>query len=200
MKKKNYEGDTMKTSDKCESIFQAQIAMQSEMTNIAMDSQGYGYKYTSLKTLIAHVRPIMAKHGLGFFQTTTSKENGEVGVTTRLIHTSGEWIEDTMTAPLTKLAKMNEYQVAGSVITYFRRYALSALLGIASDEDMDVQGEVVKIDTKQIGIINNLVNQSGTELNMFCSAYNIKHLAELNSSDFPKAVKQLEAKIKKANQ
>ena len=189
----------MKTSEKVNEIFKAQVAMQEEMTNIAKDSKGYGYSYTSLEKLIEHIRPVLAKNGLGFFQSNTSTDDGRIGVTTRIIHTSGEWVEDTMTAPLTQLAKMNEYQVAGSVITYFRRYALASMVGVASDEDMDVQGEVVKIDNKQIGIINNLINESGTELSMFCTAKNIKHLAELNASDFPTAVAQLQAKIKKAN-
>jgi hypothetical protein len=189
----------MKTSEAKENIFASLIAMQSEMTNIAKDSKGYGYSYTSLEKLIDHIRPIASKHDIGFFQTTTSSENGEVGVTTRVIHKSGEWVEDTMTAPLTKLAKMNEYQVAGSVITYFRRYALSAMFGIASDEDIDVQGEVTRIDNKQAGIINNLVVESGTDLSMFCSAYKIENLMQLPQISFQKAVSQLQAKIKKAN-
>jgi hypothetical protein len=189
----------MKTSESTKNIFAAQIKMQSEMSNIAKDSEGFGYKYTSLEKLIAHSKKVLFDNGLGYIQTNTSTDDGKVGVTTRLIHTSGEWVEDTMTAPLYKLAKMNEYQVAGSVITYFRRYALASMIGVASDEDMDVQGDVARIDNKQIGIINNLVNQSNTDLQMFFTAYDIKNLTELKASDFPKAVSQLEAKIKKAN-
>ena len=136
----------MKTSEKVDLLFKAQVAMQAEMKNIAKDSKGYGYNYTSLEKLIEHVRPVLAKHKLGFIQTNTSKESGDVGVTTRLIHESGQWVEDTMTAPLYKLAKMNEYQVAGSVITYFRRYALASIIGVASDEDMDAQGEVQAVN------------------------------------------------------
>lgn len=131
----------MKTSETTSSIFKAQIALQSEMTNIAKDSKGYGYNYTSLEKLIDHCKKPLSDNKMGFIQTNTSSEDGKIGVTTRLIHESGEWVEDTMTANLYKLAKMNEYQVAGSIITYFRRYALASMLGIASDEDIDVSGE-----------------------------------------------------------
>ena len=191
----------MQTSNEVNELFKAQVAMQKEMTNIGKDSKGYGYNYTSLEKLIEHARPILAKHKLGFIQSNTSTDDGKVGVTTRLIHETGQWVEDTMTAPLYKLAKMNEYQVAGSIITYFRRYALASMLGIASDEDMDASGDVqqqMTIDNKQAGIINNLVVESGTELSMFCSAYNIQNLMQLPAHEFQKAVNQLQAKIKRA--
>lgn len=190
----------MKTSESVKEIFSAQIKMQSELKNVAKDASGYGYKYTKLETLIDHVKPVLFNNGLGYIQTNTSTEDGRVGVTTRLIHTSGEWAEDTMCAPLYKLAKMNEYQVAGSVITYFRRYALASMLGIASDEDIDATGEQVTqtIDMKQANIINSLINESGTDLTMFMTHYEINKLMELTVDNFSKAVAQLEAKIKKA--
>jgi hypothetical protein len=47
------------------------------------------------------------------------------------------------------LKGMNEFQVAGSSITYFRRYALSAMLGIVTDKDTDAQGEQTKKQAPQ---------------------------------------------------
>jgi len=46
-----------------------------------------------------------------------------------------------------QLAKMNEFQVLGSAITYMRRYALSSALGIITDSDIDAAGEQIKGDT-----------------------------------------------------
>jgi hypothetical protein len=128
----------MKTSETIVEISKALIAVQGQVKNIGKDSQGYGYNYTSLDKLLDYVRPMLVHYGLAVVQTPTSEPNGSVGVCTRLIHTSGEWIEDTMTAQLSQLAKMNAYQVAGSVITYFRRYAISSMLGIASEDDKDM--------------------------------------------------------------
>lgn len=136
----------MKTSENVNELFKAQVAMQADITNVGKDSKGYGYNYTSLEKLIEHCKPVLAKHGLGIIQIPMSTDDGKVGVTSRLIHSSGQWVEDTMTANLYKIAKMNEYQTAGSIITYFRRYQYSALVGVASDEDINVQGEVQPMD------------------------------------------------------
>lgn len=133
----------MKTSNEVGNIFAAQIAMQSELQDIGKDSKGYGYNYTSFESLTRYLRPLLTKHGLGFIQTSTNVED-RIGVCTRLIHKSGEWVEDTFTVPLVGLAKMNDYQVAGSAITYLKRYGLSAIVGIASDEDADAHGEQTK--------------------------------------------------------
>lgn len=138
----------MRTSNEVSNIFASQIEMQDELKDIGKDSKGYGYNYTSFESLARYLRPLLAKHGLGFIQTSTN-EGDRIGVTTRLIHKSGEWVEDTFTVPLVTLAKMNDYQVAGSAITYLKRYGLSAIVGIASDEDADAHGEQVKPTQQQ---------------------------------------------------
>ena len=56
-----------------------------------------------------------------------------IEVTTRLIDKSGEWYEDTVQIP----ADRANAQGVGSAITYAKRYALSAMLGIVTDEDTD---------------------------------------------------------------
>jgi hypothetical protein len=58
-------------------------------------------------------------------------------ITTRVFHTSGEWIEDTTILPDVAMAKTNAAQNMGASITYMRRYFLCAMLGITSDEDTD---------------------------------------------------------------
>jgi hypothetical protein len=68
------------------------------------------------------------------------------------MHTSGQWIESSMTLPL-NLENKNIAQSAGSIITYLRRYSLSAMLGIYADEDTDgekqTQQKVPVYTTKQ---------------------------------------------------
>jgi hypothetical protein len=195
----------MKTSETVASIFKAQIKLQSEMKNIAKDSDGYGYKYTSLEKLIDHCKKPLAENGLGYIQTNTSTEDGKIGITTRLIHDSGEWVEDTMTANLYKLAKMNEYQVAGSIITYFRRYALASMLGIASDEDIDasgeqeVQQEVFKpCNATQVEMITNLLNTKNVDVDKFMVAYKILDVSELSFTNAGKAIMQLQKKTNRS--
>jgi hypothetical protein len=54
-----------------------------------------------------------------------------------LIHTSGQWIEDTISLPLGDEKGKSLAQVAGSIITYLRRYSYGAIVGLATDEDTD---------------------------------------------------------------
>lgn len=94
-------------------------------------------KYAPLDVVINTVKPTLTKHGLAVFQNVSG--NGEsITVTTMLTHTSGEWIESE---PLTLNNSDNKgvslAQAAGISITYARRYQLSAMLGISSEDDTD---------------------------------------------------------------
>lgn len=90
-------------------------------------------KYAALDEIISTITPVLTKHGLSQIQSTTS-EGENIGVKTLLIHESGEFIEfDTLWLPMGKV----NAQGAGSSVTYARRYALCASLGIAAEEDDD---------------------------------------------------------------
>ena len=115
----------------------AQVKVQQEIKDIGKDSEGYGYKYTSYDTLVKYLRPLLTKYGLSFVQMPVGND-GEIGVQTIYMHTSGEWITSVVKSPIVDSKQMNIYQSVGAAITYFRRYSLSAFVGIASDEDNDV--------------------------------------------------------------
>ena len=191
----------MKTSNDVTNIFKAHIEMQSDLKTIGKDSTGYGYKYASFDSIVEYLRPILSKHNLGFIQSSTN-ESERIGVTTRLIHTSGEWVEDTFTIPLVGLAKMNDYQVAGSAITYLKRYGLSAIVGLASDEDADAKGEQIKqvqVEFKpctepQLKIINDLIVSKSVDIEKFKAAYKVFELDELNFEQAKDAITRLTKK------
>ena len=85
-------------------------------------------KFASLDNIIATIRAPLSKCGLAFAQFP----DGD-GLTTILTHTSGEWIKATANLKLVK----QDPQGQGSAYTYARRYALSAILGLATDDDDD---------------------------------------------------------------
>lgn len=58
-------------------------------------------------------------------------ENGRLNITTMLAHSSGQYISSTLTMTVTKL----DPQAIGSAITYGRRYALAAMVGLAQEDD-----------------------------------------------------------------
>lgn len=93
------------------------------------DNPFYKSKYADLASIIDAIREPLAKQGLSFAQFPA----GECGLTSILLHESGEFLEETFTMkPID-----NKPQTAGSWITYMRRYALSAMLGLATEEDDD---------------------------------------------------------------
>lgn len=87
-------------------------------------------KFASLDNIIESIREPLAAEGLSFAQFP----DGD-GLTTVLMHTSGEWMKATANL---KLAK-EDPQGQGSAYTYARRYALSAILGLATEEDDDAE-------------------------------------------------------------
>jgi len=123
-------------SESIKNLASAQVKIQKEITDMHKDSKGYGYTYTSYDALVKYLRPLLTKHGISFVQMPVGSDN-EIGVETLYMHTSGEWIRSAVCSPIIESKQMNVYQSVGAAITYFRRYSLSAFVGIASDEDND---------------------------------------------------------------
>lgn len=131
----------MKTSTEVKNIYGAIIRMRVEIVPVAKNKSAnlgkFSYRYATLDSVIDLLNLVVPKHGLGWIQTIGT-EAGRPSVTTRIIHESGEWVEDTMPLPdLPPEGSRNANQELGASITYFKRYALSAMFGIATDEDTD---------------------------------------------------------------
>jgi hypothetical protein len=125
-------------SEKVDLLASALCKAQSEMPAVGMNATNkfLGNKYADLAEMIKVATPVLAKNGLAISQQAISND-GHVGVTTTLIHTSGQWIEDTISLPLGDEKGKSLAQVAGSIITYLRRYSYGAIVGLATDEDTD---------------------------------------------------------------
>jgi hypothetical protein len=125
----------MQKSESIRNIAKALAGFQADVKNPAntADNPFYKSKYAPLSDVLNIVRPLLTKHGLSVFQSP-SGDGQNVTVTTVIMHESGEWIESD---PLTLKADKATAQGAGSAITYARRYAISAVLGISSEDDDD---------------------------------------------------------------
>ncbi len=95
-------------------------------------------KYASLGSIIEAAKPILAENGLSVSQLMIGGGD-HIGVSTVLLHSSGEWIESTVVMPINDEKGKSAAQAAGSVVTYLRRYALASILGIYADDDTDGQ-------------------------------------------------------------
>lgn len=125
----------MKTSESIINISAALVAAQSDAVSAKFDSINphFRNKYASLAEVIDTMKPVLAKHGLSIIQLPEVSDTGSVVLTTRIIHTSGEWMESCYPINPTK----NDPQGWGSGITYARRYTAPGILFIASEEDDD---------------------------------------------------------------
>ena len=129
----------MITSESTNDIFKALIEAAPEIKALVKSKEAYEYKYATLDSLIDMLRGVLPAHGIWFLQTTSNADDEALKLTTRVIHTSGEWIEDSIVFEKTDLTKgkPNDTQKIGAAITYFRRYALAAVFAVASDDDVD---------------------------------------------------------------
>lgn len=122
----------MNSSESIKALAEALCKAQSEMGGAVKESANPFFKssYADLTSVIKAIKEPFAKNGLSYTQFPLSDEFG-VGVVTRLMHVSGEWMENSYSLPLVK----RDPQAAGSAITYARRYALQSIAGIPTADD-----------------------------------------------------------------
>lgn len=125
----------MQTSQSIENISKSIIALNAELSNPknTADNPFFKSKYAPLNEILNEVRPLLSRHGLAVIQNTMSIDD-RIGIQTVIIHTSGEQIASDI---LLLKGDKDTAQGQGSAITYGRRYQLSAMLSIASEDDDD---------------------------------------------------------------
>lgn len=139
----------MKHSESISKLSAALSLAQAEMPEVAKNAVNPFLKnrFADLGAVIQASRPVLAKHGLSISQFPTS-DGTRVGVTSILMHSSGEWLEDTIALELSEEKGKSAAQVAGSIVTYLRRYSWASMLGMYADEDTD-GSQPQKIETKK---------------------------------------------------
>jgi hypothetical protein len=106
-----------------------------EQAIVATDKGSYRYSYADLASIADQVRPLLAKHGFAFVSKPTLNANGRFVLAYALVHRTGA--RESGEFPLNENLKP---QQIGSLITYARRYSLTAVLGLTPDDDDDAAG------------------------------------------------------------
>jgi hypothetical protein len=121
----------MVTSDSIKSISTALVGFHKEVGKIDKDAKNpfFKSKYASLSNILEGIALPLANNGLCIVQFP----EGDTGLTTRIVHISGEWMEATYNMKSVK----DTPQDRGSAITYQRRYAVGAILSLNIDDDDD---------------------------------------------------------------
>lgn len=122
----------MQHSEQIQDLAAALAKAQGTMGGALKDSANpfFKSKYADLESVWNACRKALAENGLSVVQSASTAEGG-VAVTTMLLHSSGQWMRDTL--PLHP--KDMSPQGIGSAITYGRRYALAAMAGVYQTDD-----------------------------------------------------------------
>lgn len=206
----------MNTSDNIDAIAAALAKAQGEIKNPhkSKDNPHFRSKYADIADGLEVARPVLSKHGLAIIQATEVREDDFVIMRTRLVHTSGQFVEGVY--PVGRLTKHTDL---GACMTYAKRQSLFALIGIAGDtDDMDgadtgtadlgsknrkpavvarrneepVPDEFISED--QYATLADLIKRTNANLDGFLTVYRVESLADLRQSQFADAKALLERK------
>lgn len=135
----------MNKSDSIKELAGALAKAQAEMEYASKDATNPHFKssYATLASVWDAIRKPLSKNGLSVTQLVTSSES-DVKVETILLHSSGEWLAETLSIPASK----HDAQGFGSALTYARRYGLAAIAGVAPADD-DGNAAVVSAPVRQ---------------------------------------------------
>lgn len=150
---------------------------QAQITGALKDSSNpfFKSKYADLASCWDACRKQLTENGLSVIQTTDvlgPDFGGHVVVRTTLAHSSGQWISGVLPVK----SKDDGPQAQGSGITYARRYALAAIVGLAQIDD---DAEAAQARDKQTRPDTKLVNQYTDKINAAVNEGNLDKLAEL---------------------
>jgi hypothetical protein len=150
--------------------------------------------YADLTSVIKAIKQPFADNGLSYTQFPVTDENG-MGVCTRLMHVSGQWLEGQFTLPVVK----RDPQAAASSLTYARRVSLSSIAGIPTADD-DAESAMLRGDDKkvvsddQIIAIKKLLDETGADSDKFCKWLKVRSVDQILAMHYDRAVAALEAK------
>lgn len=121
------------TSEQINELAAALAKAQAELENVSKDRENphFRSRYATLAGVLDEVRPKLAKQGISVVQMPVNGDGTSIGVVTRLLHSSGQWIEGAFYVAPTKA----DAQGAGSALTYARRYSLMAVAGVGPEDD-----------------------------------------------------------------
>lgn len=146
--------------------------------------------YADIDTVVRSVRQPLAKNNLSFIQQIRSSSDGITMLHTKLMHTSGQWIE----ARSRIVPPKNDPQSFGSTISYQKRYAFMSLLGIAvTDDPTDDDAERAMVASRDIMAKGTAINTKYNPKELSPDTITKEQLEELiyELGDYPDIAEQV---------
>lgn len=138
----------MEADNKMAALYAALSKAQGEFAPLAKNrtvtiktKQGYSYefRYADLEAVLAATRPALAANGLAVIQRIAPVAGSNVNhLITTLVHADGGHIESAVNLPAENYGDIKNF---GAAISYLRRYAYTALVCVAADDDLDEDGQ-----------------------------------------------------------
>jgi hypothetical protein len=120
--------------------------------NTPKEATGYKYKYTELSTVLDMIRKANLPNGLSLQQHPWAPSEDLLGVTSMIIHSSGQWMGSQFAVKIEEQAGNNWNQSCGSLLTYMRRYSAMSLYSFfqeGADSDGITKEEKAKRELKK---------------------------------------------------
>lgn len=163
-------------SEKIDALAAALSKAQSLIENVSKDKQAYGYKYADLASCLQAIKKPLADNGLSISQLVTQDRDNKQVLVTLLIHESGQWLKSVFGIENVVMKQCNSLQQIGAGITYARRYALSAIIGLTQEDDDGNSVPKFKKEEESKELINelmNLCNNNRVNVKEFTKFHNI---------------------------
>lgn len=128
----------MKQSETTSQLMAAFIKAQPQFRSAmkAKDNTYFHSKYADLAEVLEACKKPLIDNGFAIMQPLSGEDGEKITITTRLVHTSGEWVEESVSCR----PKDGTPQAFGSAATYLRRYSLASLLGVVTEDDDGATG------------------------------------------------------------
>lgn len=186
----------MNQSENIQELVKALIAAQAEIKPVKKNAKNPFFKseYAELSEVMGACQGPLGKHGVAIIQTVEDREPEAVLVTT-LVHTSGQWMKSIFPLFVTK----KDSQSLGSAITYARRYALQAMIGICPIDD---DGEsAMELTPAAVEAIKKDILPNDKIATMWRKKFNVYELTTINRAQYMEMMKFVNAqKIRKENE
>lgn len=122
---------------KAQGAFQP-IEKNRQVTIKPRESAAYQFRYADLEEILSKTRPALAANGLALIQTIDNTPQGSM-LTCMLLHADGASLQSSLS--ISAARDLGDPKKFGAALTYLRRYMVTAMLGVAADDDLDDDGE-----------------------------------------------------------
>jgi hypothetical protein len=189
----------MNSSDSIKELATALAIVQGQLTFAKKDSKNPFFKsnYADLESVWDACRSLLSDNGLAIMQFPGEYMNGNMSLNTIITHKSGEWMAQEMSVPVSK----PDAQGAGSALTYMRRYALAAVVGVvqADDDGNSASNKATSVaesaTSQQITSINALIEQAEADEAKLLAYFKKPSITLLSRTEAIQAISMLEKKL-----